>query len=126
MKHHPPSSGHRARRAAEVVREVAASFLAGEARDPRIGLVTVTRVDVSSDLSHATIHYVVHGDDAIQAATAEGLSHAAAAVRRQLGQALRLRTVPEIVFVSDAGQAHASLIEELLANLRREGEGPAS
>lgn len=101
-----------------MVREVVARFLALEARDPRIGLVTVTRVESTGDLSRATIWYVVHGDDAVKAATAEGLAAAAAAVRREVGRELRLRVVPEIVFAADAGAQHASRIEELLAQLR--------
>ncbi len=97
-----------------------------EARDPRIGLMTVTRVDVTGDLSRATIHYVVHGDAAVQQATAEGLAHAAPAVRSAVGRELSLRIVPEIVFVLDAGHEHATRIEELLAKLRTDqppGEG---
>lgn len=105
------------------MRQIAASFLAGGARDPRItGLVTVTRVDVTADLSRAVIHYTVHGDAEVQAKTAEGLANAASAVRREVARSLKLRIVPEIVFAADAGHQHASRIEELLAQLRREGE----
>lgn len=99
-----------------------ASFLTGEARDPRIGLVTVTRVDVTPDLSHATIRYTVFGEPDARARTAEGLSHALPAVRREIGRHLKLRVVPEIAFVADEGAQHASRIEELLAGLRRESE----
>ncbi len=91
-----------------------------EARDPRIGLVTVTRVDVTGDLSRATVHYVVHGDAAVQQATADGLAHAAPAVRSTVGRELSLRIVPEIVFMLDAGHEHASRIEELLSKLKTE------
>jgi ribosome-binding factor A len=100
-----------------------AGFLTAEARDPRIGLVTVTRVDVTGDLSRATIHYTVHGDAEVQAKTAEGLAAAAVAVRREVARNLKLRVVPEIVFAPDAGHQHASRIEELLAQIKREGEG---
>lgn len=126
MKRRSTSSAHRSRRVAEVIRQVVALFLTGEARDPRIGLVTVTRVDVSSDLSHATIHYTVHGDAAERERTAQGLTHATAAVRREIGRQLELRIVPDIVFVADAGAQHASRIEELLAEIRRSGEGQSS
>ncbi len=97
-----------------------AQFLTEQARDPRIGLVTVTRVEVTGDLSRATVHYVVHGDAAVQQATAEGLAHAAPAVRSTIGRELSLRVVPEVVFVLDAGHEHATRIEELLAKLKSE------
>ena len=101
-----------------MIRQIAASFLTGDARDPRIGLVTVTRVDVTGDLSRAVIHYVVHGDEAVKKASAEGLAHAAPAVRREIGREMQLRIVPEVVFAADEGQEHASRIEELLAEIR--------
>ena len=94
------------------------SFLHGEARDPRIGLVTVTDVQVTADLQHATIHYVVHGSAEQQAQTAEGLAKAAAAVRRRIGEAMELRVVPEVSFALDKGHDHAARIEQLLAGLR--------
>ena len=112
-----------------MVRQVVAAFLTGEARDPRIGLVTVTRVELTGDLSRATVHYVVHGDEAARKTTAEGLAHAAPAVRSAVGRELSLRVVPEIVFAVDAGHEHASRIEELLAKIKSEtppgGDGPA-
>ena len=120
MKRHSQSPSHRTRRAAEVVRQVVASFLTGEARDPRIGLVTVTRVEITGDLTRAVVHYVVHGDAAVQKTTAEGLVHAAPAVRSAVGRELSLRVVPEIVFQADAGHEHASRIEELLAKIKCE------
>ena len=103
-----------------MVRQIVAGFLTEDARDPRIGLVTVTRVDVTGDLSRAVVHYVVHGDTAAKKTTAEGLAHAAPAVRSAVGRELSLRIVPEIVFAADAGHEHASHIEELLAKIRSE------
>jgi ribosome-binding factor A len=104
---------------AEQVRQVVAGFLHEEARDPRIGFVTVTDVTITGDLQHATIHYVVHGDAAAQATTQQGLNAAVAAVRRRLGQELKLRVVPEVHFVLDKGREHAAQIEKLLAGLER-------
>lgn len=118
MKHRRSSPpGRRPRRVAEQVRQVVTQFLQEEARDPRIGFVTVTNVDISGDLQHATVHYVVHGGPDIQVATHYGLSKAAAAIRRRLGAALQLRIVPEVIFEHDKGQDHAAHIERLLAGL---------
>jgi ribosome-binding factor A len=115
--------GRRAQRVAEQVRQAVTAFLQGEARDPRIGLVTVTGVDLSADLQRAFVRYLVHGGDEERSRTQEGLDAAAPAVRRRLGEALRLRVVPEVVFAADRGFEHAARIERLLAELRRHGGG---
>jgi ribosome-binding factor A len=125
MRHRSQDRGRRPRRAAEQVRQVVTAFLTGEARDPRIGLVTVTQVVMTPDLQHATIHYVVHGSAEQQAQTAEGLRAASAAVRRKIGQEIELRVVPEIVFELDKGHEHAARIEQLLAEIKKPGEPPA-
>jgi ribosome-binding factor A len=125
MRHRRSSApGRRPQRVAEQVREVVTAFLQEEARDPRIGFVTVIAVDLSPDLQHALIRYTVHGDDEARTRTQEGLEAATVAVRRRIGAELRLRVVPEVVFRADLGQQHAQHIEALLAKLRdAEGEG---
>jgi len=125
MRRHTSAPGRRPRRVAEQVRQVVTAFLQEEARDPRIGFVTVIGVDLTPDLQRAVIRFTVRGDDAVRVQTQEGLDHAAVAVRRRLGEALRLRVVPEVVFKADLGQQHAQHIEELLTRLRdTEGREP--
>jgi ribosome-binding factor A len=125
MRRHASPPGRRPQRVAEQVRVVVTAFLQEEARDPRIGFVTVTGVELTADLQRAVVRYTVHGDDAARTQTQEGLEAAAVAVRRRLGEALRLRVVPELVFRADLGQEHAQHIEALLAKLRgTEGQGP--
>ena len=125
MRRHTSAPGRRPRRVAEQVRQVVTAFLQEEARDPRIGFVTVIGVDLTPDLQRAVIRFTVRGDDAVRVQTQEGLDHAALAVRRRLGEALRLRVVPEVVFKADLGQQHAQHIEELLTRLRdTEGREP--
>ncbi len=108
----------RPRRVAEQIRRVVTAFLQTDARDPRIGLVTVTDVRVSADLQRAAVAFVVHGDAAQRAQTLEGLTAATGAMRRRVGEALRLRSVPELVFEPDEGLEHAQRIERLLASLK--------
>jgi ribosome-binding factor A len=116
--------GRRPQRVAEAIREIVAPFLATQVRDPRVGLVTVTGVHVTPDLRHAVVSVAIHGDEAEHERTLEGLASAAGAVRHRVGQALRLRTVPEIEFALDKGVEHASHIASVLATLRRlEGDG---
>jgi len=114
----PSAPGRRPARVAEQIRQVAAAFLQEEARDPRIGLVTITGVHVSGDLQHASLRYVVHGDEAAREQTRQGLEAATSAIRRRIGQELRLRVVPEVVFSLDRGAEHASHIEKLLSDIK--------
>jgi ribosome-binding factor A len=125
MRHRRSSApGRRPQRVAEQVREVVTAFLQAEARDPRIGFVTVIGVDLTPDLQRAVIRYTVHGDDRARALTKEGLGAAAVVVRRRIGETLHLRVVPEVEFRADLGQQHAQHIEELLSKLRDpEGQG---
>ncbi len=116
------SPGHRSRRAAEAVRETVTAFLSEEARDPRIGMVTVTSVHVTGDLQRAVVSFVVHGDEKARQDTLAGLTNAASAVRRRLGERLQLRLVPEVVFELDRGLEHAARIDALLDDLHRPGE----
>ena len=114
--------GRRPQRVAEQIRQVAASFLQEDARDPRIGLVTITGVTVTGDLQQAELRYVVHGDDTAREQTQQGLESATAAIRRKIGHELRLRVVPSVSFVLDRGAEHASRIEQLLSELRKDDQ----
>jgi len=125
VKHRSSPPGRRPRRVAEQVRQVVTAFLTEEARDPRIGLVTVTNVEITRDLTRATVSYVVHGDADQREKTQEGLEAAAVAVRRRLGSELQLRVVPEVVFKLDTGSEHMAHIARLLAGLDRPEEPPS-
>lgn len=110
-------------RVAEAIREQVATFLAEGAKDPRIkAFVTVTAVDVTRDLRHATVFVSLMGDDANKKATMEGLGSVASHLRSVLGKTLRLRSAPEIHFRTDESVARASRIESLLAQIRDERE----
>lgn len=107
---------------AEAIRTVLAEALVqGEVRDPRVGMVTVSGVEVTRDLSVATIRVAPNADDEeARDAAIEGLQSAAGYLRRLVAQALTTRTVPELRFVRDRGLEHAKRINELLAGLERD------
>ncbi len=115
-------SSHRPERVGELIRQSVAAFLTGNARDPRIGFVTVTGVEVSPDLSHARVRVSVMGDEADKAKTLEGLASAARFLRAQLARELHLRTSPELRFELDRGLEHAQRIDRVLKELK-EGRG---
>lgn len=107
------------------MRQVIAEVLArGELRDPRVGLVTVTRVAVSGDLSHARIAVAAPGEEAERLRALEGLASAAGFLRSRVARALPARTVPELHFELDRGLEHAARINAMLAEIRRSDPGP--
>ncbi len=114
-------SSRRPEQVGETIRQVVADALSrGELRDPRIGLVTVTRVDVTADLSHAKVFVSPLGDDAERERAMEGLESAAGYLRSLVAKVLTTRSVPELHMELDRGLEHAQRIEQILADLRRE------
>ncbi len=120
-------ASHRREQVAEAIRTVVALALAeGEVRDPRVGLVTVSGVEVSRDLSVATISVVPHGEEsADRDAAVAGLTSAAGYLRRKVAQQLSTRIAPELRFVRDRGLEHARRINEILAGLHQDEETPS-
>ena len=109
---------HRPERVAELIRQTVAAFLTGDVRDPRIGFVTVTGVEVSADLSHATVAVSVMGTEEEKGKSLEGLQSAARFLRVALSRELRLRTSPELHFRLDRGLEHAQRIDRVLKDLK--------
>jgi ribosome-binding factor A len=109
--------GRRHDRLADQIRTEVAGMVEGELKDPRIGFVTVTHVDLSPDLSHARVLVSVLGSEEERAESLAGLASAAGYVRREVAQRLRLRRSPEIVFVLDRGVEEAARLEELLGKI---------
>ena len=116
-------SNRRPEQVAETLRQVVTDALMREVRDPRVGFVTVTAVQVTNDLSHATVMVSVPGDDAARDRALEGLRSAAGFLRSRVAKTLTTRSVPELHFELDRGLAHAARIDELLNEIRREEQG---
>jgi ribosome-binding factor A len=104
----------RTNRLAEEIREEVAKIIARELKDPRIGFVTVTGVQLTPDLRHARINVGVLGDQAARDKSLEGLRQAAGFVRRALGQRLRIRYTPEVAFQYDKGLDATERVARLL------------
>lgn len=113
-------SPRRPEQVAETIRQIIAAALLGELRDPRIGFVTVTDVQVTRDLSVATVRVSVMGDEAGRADALTGLESAAGFLRSRVSKALSTRIVPELRFELDRGMEHAARIEKILSELREE------
>ncbi|HWL91415.1 MAG TPA: 30S ribosome-binding factor RbfA [Actinomycetota bacterium] len=110
--------GARRARVAEEFREVLAEEIQ-RLKDPRIGFVTVTGVQVTADLRRAWVSYTVFGDDKQQRSTAAGLRSAIPHLRKELGRQVRLRSLPELEFQVDQTLAQFDRIEEIIDRLHR-------
>jgi ribosome-binding factor A len=108
----------RVRRHAERVRELVASVVRTQIKDPRLGMITITDARITADLRDATVFYTVLGDAAAEAGTAAALDSAKGLLRSTVGKALGLRHSPTLTFVLDNVQDHAKHIDELLAAAR--------
>ena len=106
------------RRHAERVRELVASVVRTQIKDPRLGMITITDTRITADLRDATVFYTVLGDAAAQASTAAALESAKGLLRSTVGKALGLRHSPTLTFVLDDVQDQVKHIDELLAVAR--------
>ena len=110
---------HRHERLADQIRSEVTEIVESELKDPRIGFVTVTRVDLSADRSLARVLVSVLGDEQACTQSLAGLTSAVGYVRHEVTQRLHLRRAPEVVFVLDRGAEDAARIEELLGKIRQ-------
>ena len=92
----------------------------GAVHDPGIGFITLTRVQMTPDLQIARVFYTSLGDAASRRDTARALERATPFLRRQLGNRVRLRRVPELEFRFDESVAHQDRVEQLLRDLHEE------
>ncbi len=91
--------------------------------DPGIGFVTITRVQMTPDLQQARVFYTSLGDDKARTNTERAIERARSFLRRQIGSRLRLRRVPELIFVYDESIASQDRIERLLNEIRTPDAG---
>ena len=119
----PQPRSHRSRRLEEQLLRLLADLVRREVKDPRIGAVTLTAVEVSPDLSHATVYFLPFGMGKDPAPVAEGLGKAAGYLRTMVGKQLTLRHTPQLHFKLDTtlekGMALNALIKEAVADDRR-------
>ncbi|MER5180180.1 30S ribosome-binding factor RbfA [Streptomyces sp. NPDC002896] len=109
----------RAKRLADLIREVVAQKLQRGIKDPRLGShVTITDTRVTGDLREATVFYTVYGDDEERASAAAGLESAKGVLRSEVGRAAGVKFTPTLTFVADALPETAKTIDDLLDKAR--------
>ncbi len=107
----------RAQRVAETIHKEISGMLIKGLKDPRIGFVTITSVDVTPDLRQARVYYTLMGSQDDRAESQAGLDSSASYIRQQLGRVLRLRFIPEIRFEYDSSVDYGQHIEKLLSDV---------
>lgn len=116
------AEGLRPERVAEEFREILAEEIP-QLKDPRVGFVTVTHVEVSRDLRKATVFYTAMGEEREQRRTRAGLRSASPHLRRALGQQVRMKFTPELEFSEDVGLSQVERVNRLLKEISVEEQG---
>jgi ribosome-binding factor A len=111
---------YRIERINETIKEILSELLLRAIKDPRVGIVTITAVRVSSDLSSAKVHYSVMGDEVKRAETEKGMRSAKNFMRTAVANQLKLRSAPELIFVYDDSLDKSFAIEEALKKTKSE------
>jgi len=113
------ATNRRVARVAELIKREVSQMLLNGIKDDRVGagMVSVTDVDVSGDLQHAKVYVSIYGTDEARSETMAGLKSATGYVRSELGQRIRLRRTPEVVFQEDRSIERGTRVLSLLNQL---------
>ena len=106
-------SGGRPRKVADLIQRELSELLRREVRDPRVGMVTLTSVDVSPDLSHAKVFFTILEKEKL-AETTRALQRAAGFLRSQLAHRMKMYTTPELRFSYDESVERGDRLSQLI------------
>ncbi|MBM7540616.1 30S ribosome-binding factor RbfA [Amphibacillus cookii] len=109
----------RANRVAEQMKKELGDLITRKIKDPRVGFVTITDVEVTGDLQQATVFLTILGNQQEQQDTLDGLSKAKGFIRSEIGHRIRLRKTPELFFKIDETIETGNRIEKLLRDLNQ-------
>ena len=115
---------NRKKRVGQLIKSEVSEMILKDLKDPRIGFVSVTDVEVSGDLRYATVYFTVLGEDKSVKSTITALERATGYVRREIASRLRLRYAPEIRFKYDETYQRAWHLEEVIRDLHGSEDGP--
>ncbi|MGQ9631146.1 MAG: 30S ribosome-binding factor RbfA [bacterium] len=106
----------RAHRVGDLIKEEISWIIQNDLKDPRVGFVTVTSVEVSRDLQHARIYISLYNKDE-EAKTLEGLSSAIGYIKKEMGRRIRIKYLPDITFIVDRTNDYGARIDGLLSKI---------
>lgn len=112
------SSTPRIARLRELLKKETSEILQRQMKDPRIGFVSVTDVELSADLRHAKIFVSILGDAVAKTRTMEGLESAQGFIRTELARRIRLRRIPEVLFKIDESIERGARVNRLLRQVQ--------
>ncbi len=111
-----PKDVSRPRRVAEQIQRELAELIQLEVKDPRVGMITLTDVELTSDYSHAKVFFTLLGDQARLKEALAGLNSAAGYLRSQVAHRMKLRIMPALHFVHDASIEQGVRLDKLIAD----------
>lgn len=104
----------RPRRVAEQIQRELADLLRLEVKDPRVGMVTLTDVEVSNDYAHAKVYFSLLGDESRVQEALKGLQSAAGFLRSEVAKRIKLRVMPQLHFVHDTSIERGMRLDQLI------------
>ena len=118
----PTGTSRRSQRVASIIRQIVSETLVGELNDPRIGLITVTAVNLSADLRVADVNVSVLGDARQQQTCLEAVQHARGRLQQRVSAGLRMKFCPMLRFHLDSSVKRSVSLSRLIAEARAEDE----
>lgn len=106
----------------QIQKEISALLVKG-LKDPRIGFVTITAVEVTPDLHLARVFFTVMGDEKARRESESGLKSSVPFIRRELGKRLRMRYTPDLLFQYDTSVDYGTRIDNLLQEIQTDDHG---
>jgi ribosome-binding factor A len=110
----------RSNRVGEQLKKELSDIFQKELKDPRIGFLTVTAVEMTGDLSQAKVYISVLGNDEQKENSLKAIAKAQGFIRSEIGKRIRLRHTPELIFKFDESIAYGTRIEKLLSEINHE------
>jgi ribosome-binding factor A len=105
-------------RVAHLIQREIGNVILKELTDVRIGFVTISRVEVTTDMAFAKVHVSIMGSDKEKRDSMAGLAHSASYLRTHLAKVMKMRTVPRLQFVEDKNLEHGFRINEILNEIK--------
>jgi ribosome-binding factor A len=112
--------GIRSERVEGQLKKEISRILQEDLKDPRIGFVTITRIDLTGDLRYAKVYYSILGDDEAKKASLKGIKSASGFIRKLIAERMNMRYVPELSFRLDNSIEYSINLEKTFERLRHE------
>ncbi len=113
-------ASRRVERVSDLIKQQVSNIISNDLKDPRVGFVTVTSVVLSRDLRHAKVYISVMGSDEDRERTMEALNRASGFMRTRLGNRIRIRHIPELLFRYDDSYEYAARIAVVMKQIEPE------